>query len=130
MKSTTSFWPLFLIAVSAMFLVSSCGSSSSSGESTETGTDTDTDTGTYSTEVESLSMNSKVSVIEAGASAATSKVSALNLDFGTISAAIAVSDFSASSDYNQDETFVYVQDDTSQALNTANSILCYFDQIR
>ncbi|MFH2131891.1 MAG: hypothetical protein ABIK68_16070 [bacterium] len=106
-----------------LVLLNSCASSSSDDSSSSS-------TGTYSTSVQALSVNSKVSVIEAGASAATSKVNALKLDYGAISAAIAVSNFSAASDYAKDETFVYVRDDTSQALNTVNSILCYFDQIQ
>ena len=125
MNSIKNFWYQLLITVSAVFLVSGCGLFDDSSSS-----DSASASGDYATSVQSLSVNSKVSVIEAGASAATSKVSALKLDFDLISAAIAVSDFSASSDYSQDETFVYVRDDTSQALNTVNSILCYFDQIQ
>jgi len=109
-----------LTAVSAvLLLVSSCGGGAS-------------DTAAVSN-VAALKMNSKVSIIDATASSSSAKISSLTFDSNSFAASMtsaAVDSFSSTSDYVLDETFIYVQDDTTEALDNVNMILCYFDQIQ
>ena len=76
----------------------------------------------------SLKVSSKVSLIDAKSSSSSAKVS--SLVFSASMAAAAADSFSATSDYMIDETFIYVQDDTSEALKNVNMILCSFAQIQ
>jgi len=104
---------IMFMGISAM--IASCGGS--------------TDTATSSASSASpLKMSSKVSLIDAKASSSAASVS--SLVFSASMAAAAADSFSATSDYMVDETFIYVQDDTSEALKNVNMILCSFAQIQ
>ena len=106
-----------------LLLVSSCG-----GGASDTASDT-----TDVSNVSALKMNSKVSIIDAKASSSSANVSSLTFDSSSFAASMtsaAVDSFSSTSDYVLDETFIYVQDDTTEALDNVNKILCYFDQIQ
>ncbi len=84
-----------------------------------------------------LSISSKVSIVEAQDdstySSSVSKGSgALKLNAGAIRSAIShtidTGTFAATSDYNQDETEFWVHEESIQAFNTVNEILCSIDQ--
>ena len=118
MKKLIGIW---LISSPLLFFYG-CHSSSGGDDDNQTGS------------VDALSVNSKVSVVEAKESSATSSaissVGSLVLDVASIQAAINTESLSTNSDYHKDETQVYVNEKTSRSLDTVNMILCYFDQIQ
>lgn len=112
--------------------LSSCQSSSSSSSSSDSYTTPTAESGSGS-----LSISSKVSVVEAQEDATFSESAAagshsLMLDFQEISSninySINTNSFSDHSDYNQDQTEFWVHEDSVQAFNTVNEILCSIDQ--
>ncbi|MBF0236424.1 MAG: hypothetical protein HQM12_01865 [SAR324 cluster bacterium] len=73
--------------------------------------------------VSALTVSSKVSVVDAKADAGTARVTPLRLGTFRLSAA----DVPADSAYNTDKTHVFVEEKSTQALDTVNNILCMLD---
>jgi|SaaInl8_200m_RNA_FD_contig_61_727190_length_2658_multi_9_in_0_out_0_1 hypothetical protein len=116
--------------------LSSCQTSDSGGSSS--GSETYT-TPTAAAGSSSLKLSSKVSVVDAQDDATFSgKVSpgsgSLSLNFDKISEeinrTINTGSFAADSDYNQDQTEFWVHEDSVQAFNTVNEILCSIAQTK
>ncbi|GMT42890.1 MAG: hypothetical protein IEMM0002_1301 [bacterium] len=110
------------------------GCSSGTGDGTTSGTTTTTTTtGTDvvgAVTVAALSIAERVSVIDANSSASSSpkakafKALTDNLALG------AVADLAATSDYNTDPQFVWVEERSTGAFDSVNEILCYISQTK
>lgn len=123
MKKIASVLSLFLAL--ALWGCSSGGSSTAS--TTTTGGTTTGDTTGGTVEVAALSVAGKVSVVEANtqlSSLVSSPVKPLKLGIASIDP----SAFSADSDYNQDQTNIWIHERSAEAFNTVNEILCSIKQ--
>jgi len=98
---------------------SSSGSSDSSGSSGSSGS-TDTDV-SASSGSGALTLSSKVNLVTANTSASTARTAFAHFD---------TDNFSATDDYNVDETQTFVYERSADAFNTANMILCMMQQTR
>ena len=118
MKRINYLWFRLFLVASALAFVSACGGGGGGTSTTGTGTSV-------------LKVDSKISIVEPKASKTASKVSLLSRSSAESRSASASrdADFLSSSDYEKDETFFYVQDETSESLNTVNSLLCQFDKV-
>ncbi len=92
------------------------GSGSTSSSSSEGGA------GAIGGSGSALTVTEKVSVVDAQSSAEPALIKALS------SIKSLVSDLPDDSDYNTDETFVFVQERSTEIFNTVNEILCMIDQ--
>ena len=127
-----------LLLLVSLLGFSGCMSSSSSGSNSGSSTDdSDYTDPTVASGSDSLTLASKVSVVEAkddtdlDASLAPGN-DAVSLNgyrvVDEVLRAIDINDFAASSDYNQDRIDVWVHEESVQAFNTVNEILCSIDQ--
>jgi hypothetical protein len=121
----------FLLTLAALS-ISNCQTSSSDSGSSSSYSSPSAESGSSS-----LSISSKVSIVEAQedstySGTAESGSKALVIDINLIKAAIErtinPATFAAGSDYNQDVTEFWVHEDSIQAFNTVNEILCSIAQ--
>ncbi len=126
----------FLGLILLIFVLSFAGCASSDDDSTTTTPTTNPDTETElmpsaAAGSDSLTIASKVSVIEAKEDTGSES---LYLNTRSISSeinrAIDTDGFAADADYNLDVTQVWVHEESVQAFNTVNEILCSIDQTR
>jgi len=107
--------------ISFIFLGCSKKDSSSSSSSSTTSTTTASDTEvTASSGSGAITLTSKVSMVTANTSASTR----------TAFAHFTTDNFSATADYNNDDTQTFVYERSADAFNTANTILCWMQQSR
>jgi len=113
------------LASTLVFSVATCKKKSSSSATTTTVADA----GTYPTTVAAITLNSKVSVVDAKASTTNAKVN-FQVAGQHIQSAINVATFGATTDYAKATTDVFVNEQSAQALKQVNSILCYVGQTK
>jgi len=107
---------LLVTLISAALILTACsgGGGSSDGSST----------GSTSGDVSSLTVAEKISVVDAQLSDTAANVQPLRMGVFRVTAA----DLPANSDYNTDETFVYVEERSAGAFGIINEILCMIAQ--
>ena len=117
MKNSTNLL-IFLAIIS--FVIMGCAKSDDSSSSTSTST-TASDTDVSATSGSgAITLSSKVSMVTANTSASTR----------TAFAHFTTDNFSATADYNNDDTQTFVYERSADAFNTANMILCWMQQSR
>jgi len=119
MKVSTYTWQRIVLSIGTLALVSACGGGGSGSGSSS------------ATDSSALKVDSKISIMEPKASKSASKVSLLSRSSGESRSATASRDpaLPATSAYEKDITFYYVQDESSESLNIVNSLLCKFDKV-
>ena len=106
---------IFLGIISFVFLGCAKKDSSSSSSSTS-----DTDVSATSGSG-AITLSSKVSMVTANTNASTARTAFAHFD---------TDNFSATADYNNDDTQTFVYERSADAFNTANMILCWMQQSR
>ena len=109
-------------AMLALAALSGCGGGGGSGSTGSTGT-TGTTGNTGTTSASALKVADKVSVVDAqsGTGGTVAKIRALILGAVTLP---------ATSDYNKDQTSVYIADNSVNSFDQVNKILCMLSQTR
>ena len=105
---------IFLGIISFVFL--GCAKKDSSSSSSTSDTDVSATSGSGA-----ITLSSKVSMVTANTNASTAR---------TAFAHFTTDNFSATADYNNDDTQTFVYERSADAFNTANSILCWMQQSR
>ena len=105
---------IFLGIISFVFL--GCAKKDSSSSSSTSDTDVSATSGSGA-----ITLSSKVSMVTANTSASTAR---------TAFAHFTTDNFSATADYNNDDTQTFVYERSADAFNTANMILCWMQQSR
>ena len=104
------------------FVIMGCAKSDDSSSSTSTSTTTSDDADvSASSGSGAITLSSKVSLVTANTSSSTARTAFAHFD---------TDNFSATDDYNVDETQTFVYERSADAFNTANSILCMMQQTR
>ena len=105
---------IFLGIISFVFL--GCAKKDSSSSSSTSDTDVSATSGSGA-----ITLSSKVSMVTANTNASTAR---------TAFAHFTTDNFSATADYNNDDTQTFVYERSADAFNTANMILCWMQQSR
>lgn len=113
--------------ISFVFLVTTaCGGGGSSTSTTTTSNDGEIVTG--ATDVATLDIASNVSLVTTEDSSSSSISASLSTDLLALARVASASDFPADSDFNTEETEIFVMSHDQKPLNMINEILCMADQ--